>query len=42
VSIALSVAIVSMIASDGESNWYEGVLLMMVYAIIAVGFFFHP
>ena len=42
VSIALSVAIVSMIASDGESNWYEGVLLMMVYAIVAVGFFFHP
>jgi len=42
VSIALSVSIVSMIASDGESNWYEGVLLMMVYAIVAVGFFFHP
>ena len=42
VSIALSVAVLSLIASDGESNWYEGVLLVMVYAIIAVGFFFHP
>ncbi|OGS51199.1 MAG: calcium/proton exchanger [Euryarchaeota archaeon RBG_16_68_12] len=42
VSIALSVAILSLCASDGESNWYEGALLIMVYAIIAVGFFFHP
>ena len=42
VSIALSVAILSLAASDGESNWYEGVLLLMVYAIIGVGFFFHP
>jgi Ca2+:H+ antiporter len=42
VSIALSVAILSLCASDGESNWYEGALLVMVYAIIAVGFFFHP
>lgn len=42
VSIALSVAILSLVASDGESNWYEGALLVMVYAIIAVGFLFHP
>ena len=42
VSIALSVAILSLVASDGESNWYEGVLLVMVYAIIAIGFYFHP
>lgn len=42
VSIALSVAILSLVASDGESNWYEGALLVMVYAIFAVGFYFHP
>ena len=42
VSIALAVAILSLVASDGESNWYEGLLLMMVYAIIAIVFFFHP
>ena len=42
VAIALSVAVLSLIASDGESNWYEGVLLMMVYAIVAIGFYFHP
>ena len=42
VAIALSVAVLSLIANDGESNWYEGALLVMVYAIVAVGFFFHP
>lgn len=42
VSIALSVIIVHMVSADGKSNWYEGVLLIMVYTIIAIGFFFHP
>lgn len=41
-SIALSAAIVGAVASDGRSNWYEGALLIMVYAIIGVAFFFHP
>lgn len=42
VAIILAVAIVSVLAKDGETNWYEGVLLLLVYAIIAFGFFFHP
>jgi Ca2+:H+ antiporter len=42
VAIILSVAIVASIAKDGETNWYEGVLLLLVYGIIAVGFLFHP
>ena len=42
VAIVLSVAIVGLIARDGESNWYEGALLLLLYAIIGVGFFFHP
>jgi len=42
IAIALSVVIVSMVSSDGESNWYEGAMLIMVYAILAIGFFFHP
>ncbi len=42
VAIALSVVIVHMVSSDGRSNWYEGVLLLMVYTIVAIGFFFHP
>lgn len=42
VSIALSVVVLHMVSADGRSNWYEGVLLTMVYVIIAIGFFFHP
>jgi len=42
VAIILSVVVVSQIAKDGESNWYEGVLLLLLYAIIGVGFYFHP
>jgi Ca2+:H+ antiporter len=42
VSIALAVLVVHMVSADGKSNWYEGVLLIMVYSIIAIGFFFHP
>ncbi|MEK6851641.1 MAG: calcium/proton exchanger, partial [Candidatus Thermoplasmatota archaeon] len=42
VAIVLSVAILAVLAKDGETNWYEGVLLLLVYAIIGVGFFFHP
>lgn len=42
VSIALSTGVLAAVASDGRSNWYAGVLLVMVYAIIAVAFLFHP
>ena len=42
VSIVLSVFAVNLIVADGESNWLEGVQLMVAYAIIAVAFFFHP
>jgi Ca2+:H+ antiporter len=40
--IFLSVMIVSMIASDGETNWFEGAQLLAVYAIVAVAFYFVP
>jgi Ca2+:H+ antiporter len=42
VSILLSVLIVTMIVSDGESNWLEGVQLLIAYIIIAIAFFVHP
>src|SRR5438128_204331 len=41
-SLALATAVVAAVVSDGRSNWYEGALLVMVYAVIAVAFFFHP
>lgn len=40
-AIIFSVFIVNAVIEDGESNWLEGVQLMMAYLIIAVAFFFH-
>jgi len=42
IAVAVAVAIVSLVASDGESNWMEGVLLLAVYLIFAIAFFFLP
>lgn len=42
ITVALAVAIVSLVAADGESNWMEGVLLLAVYMIFAIAFFFLP
>jgi Ca2+:H+ antiporter len=40
--IALAVITVDMIASDGETTWFEGVQLIAVYLILAVAFYFVP
>jgi Ca2+:H+ antiporter len=40
VSVALAVAVASSVMRDGESNWLEGVFLLIAYAAIAVAFFF--
>jgi Ca2+:H+ antiporter len=42
ITIVASVAIVALIAQDGESNWMEGVLLLALYAILGITFFFLP
>ena len=39
---AIAVAIFGYLVLDGETNWYEGVQLLAVYAIIAVALFFLP
>jgi Ca2+:H+ antiporter len=38
-AVAAAVGIASLIALDGETNWLEGALLMLVYAILAVSFY---
>jgi Ca2+:H+ antiporter len=38
-AVAAAVGISALIAIDGESNWLEGALLVLVYAILAVSFF---
>jgi Ca2+:H+ antiporter len=39
-AIALTVLIANYVAGEGESNWYEGVLLLSIYLILAVVFGF--
>jgi Ca2+:H+ antiporter len=41
-SLFLAVLIGSMVSGDGRSNWYKGVQLITVYAIIAFLFYFMP
>lgn len=42
VAAGLAVAISAQTASDGESNWFEGVQLLAVYVILAMMFYFLP
>ncbi len=42
VAIAVAVISIGFIAHDGETNWMEGVQLLAVYLILALGFFFLP
>ena len=42
IAIVLSILITNLVIEDGESNWLEGVQLLMAYAIMAFAFFFHP
>jgi Ca2+:H+ antiporter len=38
-AVAAAVGIAALIAIDGETNWLEGALLMLVYGILAISFF---
>jgi Ca2+:H+ antiporter len=42
VAVVASIIIVEQIASDGESNWIEGLQLLSVYAVLAILFYFLP
>jgi Ca2+:H+ antiporter len=41
-SLFMAVLIGTAVCGDGESNWYKGVQLVAVYAIIALMFYFMP
>ena len=41
-AVTLAVLIISFIAHDGETHWMEGVQLLAVYVILALGFYFLP
>ena len=42
VALIAAVLIAALIALDGESNWLEGAQLLIVYAILALAFFYLP
>ena len=42
VAVAISVFSISFIAHDGETNWMEGIQLLAIYVILALGFYFLP
>ena len=39
-TLFLAAIILNLIAHDGKSNWFEGIMLIDVYLIIAIGFYF--
>ena len=41
-SLGVAVLSIAFIAHDGETHWMEGVQLLAVYAILALGFFYLP
>ena len=41
-AMGLAVASVIMVSQDGESNWFEGAMLLAVYLMMALVFYFHP
>jgi Ca2+:H+ antiporter len=41
-AVFVAVMITGQIASDGETNWLEGVQLLAVYLILAIAFYFLP
>lgn len=42
VAVVLSVLVVQMISSDGETNWLEGAQLLAIYLLLVVAFYFVP
>jgi len=41
-AVGLTVAVFAYLVLDGETNWYVGVQLLAVYAIIAIALYFLP
>jgi Ca2+:H+ antiporter len=42
VAVGLSVAVVSLVSHDGETNWLEGAMLLALYLILALAFYNLP
>jgi Ca2+:H+ antiporter len=42
IAVGFAAWIAALIARDGDSNWFEGAQLLIVYAILALAFYFVP
>jgi Ca2+:H+ antiporter len=42
VAVMLTVFVVVFVSMNGQSNWFEGVLLLAMYAILGIAFFYIP
>jgi len=40
VAVMLSVGAVALLIHDGKTNWFEGLQLLAIYAILAIAFFY--
>jgi Ca2+:H+ antiporter len=41
-ALLVAIALAIQICNDGETNWLEGLQLLVCYAILGVAFFYHP
>jgi Ca2+:H+ antiporter len=41
-AVTVSVLVLGFVSLDGESHWMEGVMLVGVYAMLAIAFYFLP
>ncbi|MEX0977655.1 MAG: calcium/proton exchanger [Pirellulales bacterium] len=39
VAVAIAILVLAQVANDGESHWLEGIMLLAVYAILALAFY---
>lgn len=42
IAVIISIAVVALVAQDGECHWMEGVMLLAVYIILALAFYHAP
>ena len=42
IALAAASYVAALVAEDGESNWFEGLMLLGVYLIVALAFFLLP
>jgi len=42
VAVVLTVGIVVVLGMNGETNWFEGTLLLALYVILGIAFFYTP